>query len=250
MLNLPDVTLVLIETREHELARLALDDCLARAKFADLLIFSDKEFELPYGQTINVPDWDNKLGWSRFFWSGVSPYVRTSHTLSIQWDSWIVDPDMWTNDWLKYDFIGAPWWYKDGMNVGNGGFCLRSTKLMRYLRKHRDRFPCTTSLDDDLLCRKYRPALQNEGFVWAPEDEALKFSFEITRPDKTARHFGFHAAYNFNYGCGYDRERLLERARLMVKSKYMTKSNPYFWSGFVKANPELANELEELAKAS
>jgi hypothetical protein len=34
MLKLPDATLVLIETREHALAKLALEDCEARAELA------------------------------------------------------------------------------------------------------------------------------------------------------------------------------------------------------------------------
>ena len=42
MLKLPDVTLVLIETREHALAKLALEDCEARAEFGDILVFTDR----------------------------------------------------------------------------------------------------------------------------------------------------------------------------------------------------------------
>jgi hypothetical protein len=149
---------------------------------------------------------------------------------------------MWRDEYLEYDYIGAPWWYKDGMNVGNGGFCLRSTRFLRFIRKHRDQFPCITALDDDLYCRKYRPTLQSAGFEWAPEPLAQDFAFECVRPDKNARHFGFHAAYNFDYGCGSE-ERLRERAKLMAQSNYMTKTNPYIWDGFRKNNPQLAAEF-------
>ena len=244
MLHLPDVTLVCIETREHDLARLAVKDCLAKGQFAETLIFTDQpDVFSGLGRIIKVPDWPEKIGWCRHYWQEVAPHVRTSHTLNIQWDSWVVDDGMWSRQFLDYDYVGAPWWYKDGMNVGNGGFCLRSTKLMRYLRKHRDRYPCTNTLDDDLLCRKYRPALQQEGFMWAPDDVALDFAFEVVRPDPNARHFGFHASYNFGYGCG-TRERLLERARLMLKSKYMTEQHTYFWNGFCNRNPGIAEALE------
>jgi hypothetical protein len=184
------------------------------------------------------------MGWCRHHWQEVAPHVATSHALAIQWDSWVVDPGMWRKEFLEYDYIGAPWWYKDGMNVGNGGFCLRSTALMRFLRKHRDRFPCTNTLDDDLLCRKYRTALQEEGFVWAPDNVALDFSFEVIRPVPDSRHFGFHASYNFGYGCGGSLERLLERARIMIKSKYLTEQNTYFWNGFCNKNPGVAEALE------
>ena len=224
MLQLPDVTLVMIETRQHQLAHLAMRDCMRAAKFGDVLLFTDRpeffswdDYEQD-GRVIEVPDWPKKIGWSRFNWSGVAPYLKTSHALGIQWDSWIAAPDMWRDEFLQYDYIGAPWWYKDGMNVGNGGFCLRSTKLLRFLRKNRDRYPCVNDLDDDLLCRKYRPALQDEGFVWAPEKVAIDFAFECVRLHERTRHFGFHAAYNFDYGCGFDRERIMERARIMAAS--------------------------------
>src|SRR5580765_1911744 len=249
MLQLPDVTLVIIETREHELAQLALQDSERQATFGDVLVLTDRvaQFKRPGRRVVAVPDWPTKQGWSRSFWYDVPLHVHTSHSLCIQWDSWVVDPSMWRDEYLQYDYVGAPWWYKDGLNVGNGGFCLRSTSLLRYVRKHRAQFPCLTDLDDDLYCRKYRPSLEHAGFEWAPENLALQFAFETTRPDPTARHFGFHAAYNFDYGCAGSEERLLERARLMARSGYATRSNKYIWEGFAKKCPRIAEQaLEEL----
>jgi Protein of unknown function (DUF5672) len=246
VLNLPDVTLVLIETREHDLAELALRDCEAVAEFGDVLVLTDRpaQFLRADRRVVTVDDWPNKMGWSRAFWYDVPLHVRTSHALCIQWDSWIVDPEMWRDEYLEWDFIGAPWWYNDGMNVGNGGFCLRSTKLMKFVRKHRDSFPVITDLDDDLYCRKYRPSLQAAGFEWAPEPIAQGFAFECVRPDKTARHFGFHAAYNFDYGCQNDEARIMERAVLMAKSKYICQSNGYIWKGFTKKLPWVQERLK------
>lgn len=237
-LQLPDVTLVLIETRQHELGRMALEECLRRCDFGDVVVFSDRA--VGPARHIRVPDWSSKLGWSQCFWYDVAPHMTTSHVLGIQWDSWVVDTTEWTNEFLRWDYIGAPWWYKDGLNVGNGGFCLRSTALLRYVRKHWDRYPCITDLDDDLYCRKYRTKLEIDGFQWAPEALASRFAFETTRPSPESRHFGFHAAYNFNFGCGDDKEGLLARARLMKSSAYMTESNKYIWEGFQKAMPEVA----------
>jgi hypothetical protein len=247
MLKLPDVTLVLVETRQHELAQLALEDCERSCEFGDVVVFTDRpsQFMRSDRRVVTVPDWPNKMGWSRCFWYDVPLHMRTSHALCIQWDSWVADPSMWTDEFLTYDYIGAPWWYKDGLNVGNGGFCLRSTKLMRYIRKHRAQFPCITDLDDDLYCRQYRPTLQEAGFEWAPEDLAIKFSFECVQSAERHAHFGFHAAYNFDYGCGFDRERILQRARLMVGSHYMTVTNKYIWEGFVKSNGWVVEALRE-----
>lgn len=238
MLRLPDVTLVLIETREHALAKLAIEDCLSKAEFGDVLIFTDKPSEFSeYGRVIEVPDWPEKVGWSRCFWYDVPLQLRTSHSLGIQWDSWIVDPGMWSDDFLQYDYIGSPWWYKDGLNVGNGGFSLRSTHLLRYVHKHRAKYPCLTDADDDLYCRKYRPQLQDAGFVWAPEKRAFDFAFECLRPDPTARHFGFHAVPNFDYGCEGDESRFNARVQLMLQSSYIVGRS--VWSSFVAKFPNV-----------
>lgn len=246
MLKLPDVTLVLIETREHDLAELALKDCEAKVEFGDVVVLTDRpsQFLRADRRVIAVPDWPEKIGWSRCFWYDLPLHVRTSHALCIQWDSWVVHTDMWREDYLQYDYVGAPWWYTDGMNVGNGGFCLRSSKLMRYVRANRDRFPCVVDLDDDLYCRKYRQGLQAAGFEWAPEPIAYAFAFEVVRHDPTSRHFGFHACYNFGFGCEGDEERLLARARLMAQSPYITDKSTR-WEGFVKRHPELAYLKEE-----
>ena len=63
-------------------------------------------------------------------------YIRTSHVLFVQWDSWIVDPSMWRPQFLDCDYIGAPWWYRDGLNVGNSGFSIRSKALIDFLAAH------------------------------------------------------------------------------------------------------------------
>lgn len=241
MLRLPDVTLVMIETREHDLAQLAIEDCERNAEFGEVLVFTDRsaQFMTANRRVITVPDWTDKLGWSQCFWYEVPLHVRTSHLLGIQWDSWVVEPEMWRDEYLNYDFVGAPWWYKDGFNVGNGGFSLRSTKFARFVRKHRDRFPCITAVDDDLYCRQYRPHLEEAGFTWAPEALAHKFAMECARPEPDSRHFGFHATFNFDYGCQGDEERLIERATLMARSDYIKGGR--FWANFVHKFPQAAH---------
>lgn len=222
-LQLPDVTLVMVETREHALARLAVKDCMDLVDFGDVLILTDNPgaFKLlpgPHRFHI-VPDWPDKMGWSRSWWFDVPPLLRTRQTLNIQWDSWVWDTSMWGDYFLHYDFIGAPWWYKDGKNVGNGGFCLKSTRLARYIYDRRTEYPCDTPVDDDLLCRTYRPKLEEAGFTWAPEEVAHQFAFECCRPEPKSRHFGFHAIYNWPEVL--DHKNLLTRLNLALGSGYI-----------------------------
>jgi uncharacterized protein DUF5672 len=245
MLNLPDVTLVMLETRQHELANLAVQDCMRQANFADVLVFSDRPSLFDIGKdVIIVDDFSDKLGWCQFIWLMVPPFVRTSHALFIQWDSWIMDPEKWEDYFLNFDYIGSPWWYKDGKNVGNSGFSLKSTALIRHVRKHADRYPCVSTLEDDLMCRTYRSKLEQDGFIWAPEKVATDFAFEVKRPTPDSRHFGFHAMHNWGYVL--DPDRLLERARIASRSPYITQ-NSWMWDRLCQRNPQLVED-EEVAR--
>lgn len=255
-LKLPDVTLVMVETREHELARLAVQDCMNVAHFGEVLILTDqpqKFLPLTQGPTNPgdgssslrfhvVPDWPEKIGWSRAWWFDVPPLLRTKQTLNIQWDSWISNATVWRPEFLEYDFIGSPWWYKDGKNVGNGGFCLKSTRLARYIYKNRDKYPCTSDLDDDLLCRTYRPKLEEVGFKWAPEKVAYDFAFECIQPENTKNHFGFHGM--FNWPDVLSTERLYERVELACKSPYIRDGR--FMKALCQKHPEIIKKLVEL----
>ena len=245
-LYLPEVTLVMVETREHELAYHAVLDSVKQVDFGEVLILTDRPSEF-WGLTQynvkhrihEVEDWPEKLGWSRSWWYDVPPLVRTAFTLNIQWDSWVYESANWDDEFLKYDYVGAPWWYKDGMNVGNGGFSLVSTPLKRFLWTHQREFPCNTSADDDLLCRKYRPQLEAEGFRWAPENVASRFAFECVR--ETKNNFGFHGM--FNWGEVLPRDELLDRVELALASPYISNPDGYLWKAFIEKNPDILLEL-------
>jgi hypothetical protein len=43
----------------------------------------------------------------------------------MQWDGFILNPEKWTNDFYKFDYIGG------GHSLLNGGFSLRKTETMR-----------------------------------------------------------------------------------------------------------------------
>ncbi len=241
MIDLPHVSLVTLETREHELALLAIRDCKRQANFGDVVIFTDKpELFENEGRIVVVPDFPDKVDWSRFRWQGMAPHLKTSHMLYHEWDAWVCDGSMWSDDYLKYDFIGAPWWFSDGQNVGNGGFSLRSTALTRYMRKHRDAFPCTTCVDDDLLCRKYRLSLESIGFSWAPQKVAQDFAFECIRPDPNSKHFGFHGMFNWHWILNED--ELMQRAEIAYRSDYI-KTRERMWGAFCKNSPKIAERF-------
>jgi hypothetical protein len=117
------------------------------------------------------------MDWNKYNEFGVKElykYIETSHVLLIQHDGYVLDGSRWSDEFLQYDYIGAPWTYKDGRNVGNGGFSLRSRRLHEILASDKSIDIC--SPEDEIIGRLYRPYLEkNYGVKFAPEYLAHKF---------------------------------------------------------------------------
>lgn len=188
--NLPDVTLVAIDCVAHDLTRSAIEDTLKQITPKEVLIWSNKRL---YNDALYMPCELHSLDdVANVLWYDVPSFVKTSHFLLIQYDGWVLDESLWRDEWLSCDYIGAPWpWHKDGLNVGNGGFSLRSTEMARFIRDGGFEF---RSPEDDILCRYYRPALERLGFKWATDRQAQIFSCERGEWKKA---FGFHGLFNF-----------------------------------------------------
>lgn len=206
MINLPDVTLVVADTVCHDLTKLAVEDCISKCSFADVLIASDKRISVS-GAT-HIPVEFSGLACADLFRWTWGQYVRTTHLLIIEWDSWIIDANRWSHFWLDYDYIGAPWPFHSTDRVGNGGFSLRSRDLLNYLIERPNAFVNRVN-EDNTLCREYRNELELNGFVWAPDSVAARFAFERSIPLPT---FGFHGLFNFKHVLNTD--EYLRRLRM------------------------------------
>jgi hypothetical protein len=79
------------------------------------------------------------------------------------------------------------------MNVGNGGFSLRSRRLMEIVAT--DPAITTYHPEDVAICRTHRRHLERaHGIRYAPEEAARRFSIEgYKQPGRTyTNEFGFH----------------------------------------------------------
>jgi hypothetical protein len=224
-IDLSAITLVIVETMLHDLVREAARDCLRYADYGEVLVFSDRKIDVPGAVQSLVGDdvaADVHSIVKFFLYGSWIERVKTPFVQLLHWDSWIVDPALWTPAFLDYDYIGAPWWHGDGRNVGCGAFALRSVALMRFLAANRERYPYVYP-EDDILCRRYRPSLQQAGFTWAPENLALQFCFECTRTDPgRGRHFSFHEVRN--WPLVLPRDELLDRVKLAMRHEYLHRS--------------------------
>lgn len=221
-MKLPEVSLVVVETICHELAQATVDDFLAKVEPKEVLIFTDRPDKLSVnGATARtIPNWDNKNVHGMFCNSGIAEYVNTPAVLFVEWDAGICDAAMWDNSWLQFDYLGSPWWYTDGSpNVGNGGFSLRSKRLIDFLAQNTTKYPVRT---DNELCRDFGPKIIADGnFNWAPVPIANDFAFEgfgrLGLPD-TLLHFGFHWCVNWRFVL--EKDELIRRAKMMHANKY------------------------------
>lgn len=192
---LNQVTLVMVETQCHKLAELAIKNCIEHINFESILICSDQKLNINSDyKWVKTPIFKNYDEYGIWSLKDVEEFIETDYALLIQYDSWIINPNLWDFKFLDYDYIGPPWWYKDGMNVGCGGFVIISKKFLNFIVNNMDKYPLKQPFDDT-ICRVNRPGYENEGFRFAPEDLALKFGFE--RSKFNGQHFGFHGMFNW-----------------------------------------------------
>lgn len=193
--DLPDVTLVAVTSIALDQTVEALRISMQQVRFGRVLLLSDRC--PPRAGDLGV-EWRrigplaSRVDYSRFMLGRLAEHIDTTHALCVQWDGYVLDGGRWDPAFLEYDYIGATWpHFKDSHNVGNGGFSLRSRRLLKACAK----LPFDENLAEDvLIARACRPLLENQGMRFAPESLARHFAYERTRP--TGREFGFHGAFN------------------------------------------------------
>jgi hypothetical protein len=191
---LRDVTLVAVTSVAVGPTIEALEASMRQAEFAKAVLLTDmKPARLPVGiQWRPIDRLTSRADYSRFILRDLGAHIDTNHALCIQWDGFVLDGAFWDPSFLDFDYIGAVWpQFRDGHNVGNGGFSLRSKRLLELCRE----LPLNGSEPEDLVIgRWYRPELEARGIRYAPEAVARRFAYERTPP--TGREFGFHGAFN------------------------------------------------------
>ncbi len=197
--KLNQITLCCIDCSNPLLAKIALEKSQSLCEFGDVFFFTDSEnldFKKIANNVIKIKKITSMDQYNFFILKELSRYIKTDYVLVIQWDGFVIDNNAWSNEFLKYDYIGAQWfWHNDDMKVGNGGFSLRSKKLLDTMAT--DNFPFIPNLnEDEQICRYYRTKLfSNYSINFAPVEIADLFSYERSIPNNST--FGFHGFFNF-----------------------------------------------------
>lgn len=199
---LRDVTLCAIDCTVPDLAARALHRCMTQVDFAEVKLLTSRAVRYDDIETIPIDHLASIEAYSRFVMKSLSQYVTTPFVLVVQWDGYVTNSSVWTNDFLDCDYLGARWTQDvvegrgapSSHDVGNGGFSLRSDF---FLGAGQDPVLTETHPEDTHMCGTYRSYLeQHYGMRFADASLADRFSFEIMRPPSDS--FGFHGCFNIS----------------------------------------------------
>ena len=205
MINLDNVTIVAVSCiRVPETIR-ALNHSMKGINFHESILITSENV---YISDINIHkidklDYEN---YNRFIVFELHKYIKTEFALIVQDDGFVINPDKWQEDFLKYDYIGAPWplpmdtfSYRDPFNnlirVGNGGFSLRSKRLLSLPTELEMEWKSYFGYynEDGFFAVHNRHTFEEKGCVYAPVDVAKYFSHEAEIPEvQGITPFGFH----------------------------------------------------------
>ena len=152
------------------------------------------------GEITSIDSWNKAIIYE------LHNHIQTDFALLIHGDGYIINPRLWNNAWLEFDFIGAPWpspkddySYRtplgEVVRVGNS-VSLRSRKILT--------LPSVLGLDwrsyygntneDGFLCVHNRDILVKNGCKFAPLEIAVHFSKEHEIPENVGLEtFAFHS---------------------------------------------------------
>ncbi|WP_321894978.1 DUF5672 family protein [Paraburkholderia heleia] len=179
------------------------------------------------------------MEYSLFVLYSLGQFIDTEFALIVQNDGWAVDVSNWRPEFFDYDYLGAPVhlarvhrhdgavyrggfsWVEDFVkgapveNIFNGGFSLRSKKLLNAPRAlgipfqipvpsvsatapHAMQWDGEAVLEDVWLCISARQQLERAGMKFPSLDIARQFSIEHAAPvlhgEDSVRHiFGHHS---------------------------------------------------------
>jgi len=213
-IELPTVTLVILSSIKLDKSVKALEHSCKGIKWGAVKLVSDvKPDNLPdYIQHEFCPKMSNIDEWNYAAIYELPKHIDTDYCMLIHDDGFVVNADSWREEFLEYDYIGAPWpmpqddfSFRDSkgeiIRVGNS-VSLRSKKLLD--------LPIDLDLEwksfhgyyneDGFICVNYRDKYLEYGMKFADIDVAKYFSHETMIPEvEGIKPFAFHRHYGTNF---------------------------------------------------
>ena len=218
-LQLPQVTLCAMTSVNIPETIKAIQYSMRGIDFGDVVLITHKKpwnlpKEIRFSQTAElttIDDFNYKMAYE------LGEHIRTPFAMIVHADGFIVHPEMWRDEFLDYDYIGAPWpvpaednktsyrdVYGNLCRVGNS-VGIRSKRLMDFPKKAgipwEGYFDCGKVWynEDVFICCRIRHLLEAEGMKIAPLEVAKYFGHENMLPETEGiTPFSFHKWYGTN----------------------------------------------------
>jgi hypothetical protein len=206
-LHLPNVTLIAVATKNVEATLQALLYSCREIDFGKIKLLSHytpfcKSSNIEF---IRISKMKNIDEWSHFIIYQLCDYIETEFILLVHADGFVVNPNSWKDEFLSYDYVGAPWplpsddfSYRDFnrniIRVGNS-VSLRSKRLLNLPKLLKMPWEADSGFynEDGFICVKNRHIFEKNGFRFAPLEIAKFFSHESMIPEiKNIKPFAFH----------------------------------------------------------
>lgn len=182
MISLPNVTLIALGSINHTGMYQALEYSKQGIEWGDVKMIT----------SVECPTIDH---WNKAIIYQLKDFIETDYCLLIHPDGFVVNPDMWRDEFLQYDFIGSPWplptdrySYRtpDGeiVRVGNS-VSLRSKKILHLPTELEMAWhPYFGNMNEDgfITCHNRR-LFQHFGARFAPIEVAKYFGREMDIPE-------------------------------------------------------------------
>jgi hypothetical protein len=193
MKSLPNVTLILLSGLGYR-----------QKANVHALGYSQQGIEFGAVKYIQIGAIKDIDSWSKAAIYELPKHVDTEFCLLIHENGFVVNPEAWNDDWLNYDYIGAPWplpqddfSYRDEagdlVRVGNS-VSIRSKKLMDLAAQREWKSYFGYFNEDGFITCHNRKWLESQGCKFAPIEVAKHFSRELDIPENqdVDKPFCFH----------------------------------------------------------
>ena len=213
MLSLPKITLVVVTSVKIDQNIDALIKSTNGIQYGDVKFFSHEHPQkLPSNIKFVRIEPIDYVGFSRFTFHEMWKYIDTEFCFLVHHDGWATGPENWSDRFLDFDYIGAPWAYSEQayitdygehVRVGNAGVSIRSKKLLEMPTKLGLKLEERQGYynDDGNYCVYHRKTFLENGIKYAPIELAAKFSSEIYIEGITVQNtFAFHGFHPHNIG--------------------------------------------------
>jgi len=208
----------------YEFINKILDRSYSKLRFEKIKILASREEQFDFDKdnlTIVKIDPMSQRDYNIFCINRLHEFIDTDHVLIFQNDGFILNPENWDDEFLNYDYIGAPWPSNQESRVGNGGFSLRSRRLLEATKDldYIDNIGLSGGKytpEDYLICRHYYQNMISKGIKFAPLDIAIRFSFEQKITEFPNWDYSMSLGFHGLFQDGWDNDPF----RLSLKKEY------------------------------